>query len=317
VPLTYFEFGTLAALCAFDEAGLDYLVLEIGLGGRLDAVNAVEPDAGIITNVALDHCDWLGADVESIAREKAGILRADKPFVYADPAPAAAVIERAAKLRTDLRLPGRDYRFAVTADGNWRFSGRRRELPRLAPPSLAGAFQLQNAAGVLALIEALGEDALLDGDLIDEAWAALVLPGRLQVIQRRRRWILDVAHNPAAACAVAGALPSLGRGRRVTCLIGILDDKDVAGIFEPLSEFVDEWVAVTPQSGRAIAAHELARQIANLSGKPCEIAASIEQACRSLEAGDPSAADVLVIGSFMTVGPVLAWLERQAAVRTD
>jgi dihydrofolate synthase/folylpolyglutamate synthase len=116
---------------------------------------------------------------------------------------------------------------------------------------------------------------------------------------------------------VAGALPSLGRGRRVTCLIGILDDKDVAGIFEPLSEFVDEWVAVTPQSGRAIAAHELARQIANLSGKPCEIAASIEQACRSLEAGDPSAADVLVIGSFMTVGPVLAWLERQAAVRTD
>jgi len=303
--LTYFEYGTLAALVAFAEACADTWVLEIGLGGRLDAVNAVDPDGALVTNVSLDHCEWLGPDVESIAREKAAVMRAGRPAVFgATPAPAA-LVEHADAIGADLRLAGRDYRYSADGD-TWRFAGRDVELDGLARPSLAGDFQLANAAATLALFEALeGADAL-DGAAVDAAFAALCLPGRLQAFEADgRQWLLDVAHNPAAAAVLAAELGRRPREGRLIAVLGILKDKDAEGLVGPLLPIVDRFIATTPESSRALDAVELARRVSELSGKPCRIApgvpAALAAAARLAGPGDT----ILVSGSFYTVGPAL------------
>lgn len=308
VRLTYFEYGTLAALCVFERMGATTVVLEVGMGGRLDAVNAVEPDAGIITNVALDHVAWLGNDIESIGREKAGILRRDKPFVFAAEDVPRSVMRVADELGTDLRVLGRDYSYRISRSGHWQFSGRDTRLNDLQQPALRGEFQVCNAAGVLALVEVLGDTHLLVAETINTAFSSLQLPGRLQLIERRRRWILDVAHNAGAARELARSLPAVASTKAMTCIIGVLDDKQLADIVEPLLAQVEEWIAVTVDSPRAVPATELARVIANLSGKPCLISDSVVAACLHADANMTSDQPVLVTGSFFTVGPALAWL---------
>jgi len=308
VALTYFEYGTLAALCVFEAAATDTVILEIGLGGRLDAVNAIEPGGGIITNVSVDHVAWLGNDIDSIAIEKAGILRRDKPFVFASENIPQVVLDAARDAAAELLLLGRDYHYGIDEDGGWEFSGRRTVLSGLHMPALPGAIQVQNAAGVLALVEALGDADLLQVATINAAFSGLQLPGRLQRIDRQRPWMLDVAHNRGAAEVLALSLAADPAMRQLTCIAGVLGDKTVADIIEPLLPFVDSWIAVTAASPRGIPAAELARDIANLSGKPCRIAASIEQACRQTDADAEDHGPVLVTGSFFTVGPALTWL---------
>jgi len=310
VPLTYFEYGTLAALDQFDRAGIRHVILEVGLGGRLDAVNAVEPDGGILTNVAMDHQDWLGHDIESIAAEKAGILRPFKPFVFASDEVPRAVIERALELDTDLRILNRDYRYDLGEPG-WNFRGRSVSIDGLRQPALPGRIQFRNAAGVLALVEALGDNDLLDAATIDSAFSQLRLEGRCQQIERRRRWIIDVAHNPAAARVLADILAEAYAGEALTCVIGVLGDKDVEGIVEALGPLVGRWIAVTANGPRAIPAAELARRIANASNSPCRIEPSIAAACAFADA--LADGPVLVTGSFMTVGPAIEWIESSAA----
>ena len=306
-PLSYFEYGTLAALCIFDRAATETLILEIGLGGRLDAVNAVDPDGGIVTNVSLDHCAWLGNDVETIAAEKAGIFRKNKPFVFAaDDVPNSLVLA-AKKSGSRLRLLNADYRFNVLRTGRWQFDGQNTILSDLEQPALQGYFQIQNAAGVLALVEALGDLHLLSRQRVNTAFASLTLSGRMQLIERKRLWIVDVAHNPAAATALGDSIKA-AHGCVGVCIIGVLNDKDVAAIVEPLLGRVESWVAVTADGPRAIAATESARIIANLSNKPCLIADSVATACACADAGPGGGDAVLVTGSFMTVGPALDWL---------
>jgi dihydrofolate synthase / folylpolyglutamate synthase len=308
VALTYFEYGTLAALCVFQAAATDTVILEIGLGGRLDAVNAIEPGGGIITNVSVDHVAWLGNDIDSIAIEKAGILRAEKPFVFASENVPQVVLDAAREAEAELLLLGRDYRYQTDDNGNWDFAGQQTVLPGLHLPALPGAIQLQNAAGVLALLEALGEADLLQTGTINSAFSGLQLPGRMQRVDRRRPWMLDVAHNRGAADVLAQSLALEPAMRKLTCIAGVLDDKAIADIIEPLLPFVENWIAVTAASPRAIPAAALARDIANLSGKPCRIAASIEQACQQTDTDTGGHAPVLVTGSFFTVGPALTWL---------
>jgi dihydrofolate synthase / folylpolyglutamate synthase len=308
VALTYFEYGTLAALCVFEAAATDTVILEIGLGGRLDAVNAIEADGGIITNVSVDHVAWLGNDIDSIAMEKAGILRAEKPFVFASENVPQVVLDAAREAAAELLLLGRDYRYQSDDDGNWAFAGRQTVLPGLHRPALPGAIQLQNAAGVLALLEALGEDDLLRAGTINRAFSGLQLPGRLQRVDRQRPWLLDVAHNRGAADVLAQSLAAEPALRKLTCIAGMLDDKSIADIIEPLLPFVHSWIAVTAASPRAIPAAELAGAIANLSGKPCLIAASMVAACQHSAAATDCHHPVLVTGSFFTVGPALRWL---------
>jgi dihydrofolate synthase/folylpolyglutamate synthase len=309
VVLTYFEFGTLAALAVFEAAGVDAAILEVGLGGRLDAVNAVDPDASLITNVSLDHCEWLGYDVESIGREKAGILRAGKPAVFADTDMPASVAAHAQQIGAQLVRAGRDYTWAACDDGRWSWHGRNIELSGLAAPALRGPVQLQNAAGVLALIEALGLQALLRPDHVNRALGSLRLPGRMQVVEDEQRWLFDVAHNPGAAAALAASLEQ-HEAPAAVAIVGILDDKDVEGIVAPLAERVGNWIAVTAASPRAIEAAELARRVANATGRACLVANSPDDAIANARAIAGAGGSVLVTGSFFTVGP---FLERLSA----
>ncbi len=304
VPLTYFEFGTLAALVAFEAASVDTAILEVGLGGRLDAVNVVEPDASLITNVSLDHCDWLGNDVESIGYEKAGIMRAGKPVVFGDTDMPAAVAAHAEKLGARLISAGHDYSWTPVEDDRWDWRGQGLELPGLTVPSLRGPMQLQNAAGALALVEALGLEQELVTDNVNRALAGLRLPGRMQTIEHEQEWLFDVAHNPAAAEALAASLRQ-HELRAAVAIVGILDDKIVEGVVGPIAAQVDIWIAVTAASPRAIDAAGLARRVANETGKACLVADSFDLAIENAVAVAGPGGRTLVTGSFYTVGPIL------------
>ncbi len=314
VPLTYFEYGTLAAMVAFDARAADELVLEIGLGGRLDAVNAIEPDGAIITNITLDHCDWLGDNVESIAREKAGVMRRGKPVVFGASAVPASIVSEAERIGADLWLSGRDFTHAVEPAGTWQWQGRTVAIDGLTRPSLHGTFQLQNASAVLALLEAQHLAPLLTRERIDAAFTRLEIPGRFQRLATRCQWLLDVAHNPDAARVLGQSLGEMAASSSpsaaITAIIGVLADKDLPGILQPLLPHVEHWIAVTAESSRALPARELAQRVAQIADKPCLVVDDIATAVAYLEASANPRDLLLVTGSFFTVGPALAWLER-------
>ena len=303
-PLTYFEFGTLAALIVFDVSGVDTAILEVGMGGRLDAVNAIEPDAGLITNVSLDHCEWLGNDIETIAREKAGIMRSGKPVIYADPAMPKSIGLCAHDTNASLIRAGEDYSWQTDEDGQWSWQGNRIDLSGLGPLSLPGAMQVQNAAGVLALVEAIGLDELLKPGVVNSALGSVTLPARAQNIRRNHQWIIDVAHNPAAAKALASVLRE-SVAEQTVAVIGMLDDKDVEGVVAALDPLVDSWIATNVESARGIDAGELARRVANQANRSCLVAESLDDALDDARNFAGADRPILVTGSFYLVGPVL------------
>ena len=302
--LTYFEFGTLAAMVVFAESGIDTVILEVGMGGRLDAVNAVEPDAGLITNISLDHCDWLGNDVASIALEKAGVMRSGKPIIFGARDMPPSILEHAEEVGARLIAAGRDFDWSI--DGNqWAWQGLAHRLDGLDLPALVGEHQVGNAAAVLVLVESAGFDELLREELVNKALQQLRLDGRMQELKSGARWLLDVAHNPAAASVLSDTLRAESHSARTVAIIGMLDDKDVQGVVEPLADQVDHWIAVTAASPRAIDAGELARQVANTTNAACLVAGSLDAAIdRAQDLAGPDDR-VLVTGSFYLVGPVL------------
>jgi dihydrofolate synthase/folylpolyglutamate synthase len=292
VPLTYFEYGTLAAVVLFSEADLDAWILEVGMGGRLDATNAIEHTAALITNVAFDHCQWLGEDIETIAREKAGIMRRDAPVVFGSTDIPAAVIARADEVGAKLLLRDRDF-----------------SLEGIPQPGLNGRFQLENAAAVLAMLDAAGIAAATDPELVAAVLPQVQLTGRCQRIEQDGiEWLLDVAHNPAAAAALSDTLAQLPSEGKTIAIIGMLDDKDVEGVVTPLSQHVDRWIAVKADSPRALPAAELARRLANACGRPCLVADSMEQALETARREAEINDRILVTGSFFMVGPTLSQL---------
>ena len=305
LPLTYFEFGTLAALVVFARQAVDVAVLEVGLGGWLDAVNAVEPTASLITNIALDHCDWLGDTVEAIAAEKAGVMRCGKPVVFADPDMPKAIAEIAGSLDARLLVAARDYQWTISGD-KWSWRYQQTSLERLSKPALAGEIQVQNAAGVLAVLAVAGFEDLLQESRLNSALADIDIAGRAQLVADR--FILDVAHNPAAAKALAAALAEFGSGRAAVTILGMLDDKDVAGVVAELDPLTGHWIAVTADSHRALPASELARQVANATDRPCWVADSMDQAIDRAREISPGQERILVTGSFYTVGAALVIL---------
>ena len=303
MPLTYFEFGTLAAIQAFAAAGVDAWLLEVGMGGRLDAVNAVEPDGCVITSIGLDHCAWLGDDIESIAREKAGVMRPAKPVVFGSSDVPTSIRDHATAIDAQLLLAGEDFDHEVQADDSWRWRGSRHTLPHLALPGISGSVQLANASAALALLEALGRDDALSVDTVSDAMRSISLNGRFQTIGKH--WILDVAHNPAAAEVLSAQLAELGVQGRLTAIVGMLMDKDVEGFAQALDPSVDAWIAVPAGAARSAAPDLLAQRIAGATGKPCLVSDSLE---RALEHADSRASEgdrTLVTGSFYVVGPAL------------
>ena len=316
--LTYFEFGTLAAAVVFAAAELDVWVLEVGLGGRLDATNALPPTASLITNISLDHCDWLGDDVEAIAAEKAGIMRRGIPTVFGDTDVPDAIRRQAETQGATLLLPGRDFEIKVSDNRVWSWRGPSGELRGLQPPGLAGEVQLSNAAAVLALLDAAGLADAIDAELINRVLPTLTLAGRSQRLLvagqggKVNEWLIDVAHNPAAAEVLAKTLESMPPPGATFAIVGLLNDKDVAGVIGPLAEHVDHWIAMTAASHRAVPANELARQISNLTGQACLVAESpldaVEFARRSASENDR----ILATGSFFIVGPILDQLATES-----
>jgi dihydrofolate synthase/folylpolyglutamate synthase len=305
--LTYFEFSTLAALVVFADTGMDTLILEVGMGGRLDAVNAVEPTAGLITNIALDHCAWLGETIEAIAFEKAGIMRPDKPVVFGAREVPRAILGHASDINARLQVAGRDYDWQVDGE-TWSWRGQGCKLDGLATPALAGKHQVSNAAAVLALLEAVGATDVLQADKVSAALGNVRLDGRIQEISNATRWIVDVAHNPAAAEVLGRALSDEGHNGQTIAIVGMLDDKDVEGVVAHLQPHVDKWIAVAADSHRAISADELARRVANETGRACLVGESLESVIELAEELAGSEDRVLLTGSFYLVGPALKQL---------
>lgn len=304
--ITYFEFGTLAALDLFSRAGLDAAVLEVGLGGRLDAVNIIDADVAVVTGIGIDHVEWLGPDRESIGREKAGVFRRGHVAVCSDPEPPASIAAHASAVGARLRQLGRDFHYRAR-DGRWDWEGVATRLSALPPPALPGRVQLQNAAGVLAAIEALERPALLAHDVVARGLATVRLPGRFQILPGAPPLILDVAHNPHAAERLVETLADQPCVPRTVAVTGMLRDKDAAGVFERLCPFVDAWYLCELDSPRAAAAAQLAEALNGLAAPgSVHVAGSVQAALKAAKLAAGPDGRVLVFGSFLTVAGALA-----------
>ncbi|MEO8299335.1 MAG: bifunctional tetrahydrofolate synthase/dihydrofolate synthase [Burkholderiales bacterium] len=304
-PLTYFEFTTLALMHCLSQQGLDAVVLEVGLGGRLDAVNAIDTDCAIVTSIDLDHQEFLGNDRESIGFEKAGIFRAGRPAIVGDPVPPASVLAHAQAIGAELWRLGTDFNFQGDRQ-QWGWSGRGRRISALAYPALRGANQLLNAAAVLAALEAVRERLPVPMQAVRSGLAFVELPGRFQIVPGQPALVLDVAHNPHAAAALALNLDQMGFFPRTHAVFGAMADKDLHGLLKPLLNLVDDWYCCDLPTPRAATAASLAMQIATALPQAratphADPASALDAA---LAAADP-ADRILVFGSFYTVGGVL------------
>jgi dihydrofolate synthase/folylpolyglutamate synthase len=306
VPLTFFEFGTLAALTLFSQESCDVWILEVGLGGRLDAVNMIDPDFSLITTVAFDHQDWLGETLEEIAAEKAGILRPNRPGFYGDTEPPEAVVTRAAELGTTLHCLGREYAFEAAASG-WSWRGRQVVLDGLPLPEVADAAQLRNASLALAATEAC-DPALLTPGAVAAALGGPLPAGRFQVVGRAPQWVLDVAHNPQAASVLAGRLDQLGAHGATTAVIGMLADKQVEPFIQALAGRVNRWIVAEVDDRRAADGAALAATIGHLTGQQATFMDEPNAAFERAVELTPASGRILCCGSFRIVGPALQWL---------
>ena len=311
LALTFFEYGTAAALVAFTRAAVDAWVLEVGLGGRLDAVNAIDGDASVVVSIGLDHTDWLGPDVESIGREKAGIFRPGRPAVLGSRDMPASVAGTARERGATLLRLGEEYDARpcpAKGPGCWTFTFGAERVEGLPAPSLPGAVQRDNAAAALAALASVGR--LPAHGVISRALVGVELPGRFQRLVDRNgvEWVLDVAHNPAAAAVLAQNLRALPVTGRTFAVIGILADKDAAGVGAALKGAIDAYLAVGLEGERGRDAHALVQALQPALGAPLAAGAQIDAAlaqARSLAQGGDR---VVVLGSFHVVGPALQWL---------
>lgn len=307
--LTYFEFGTLAALDIFQQAGLDLVLLEVGLGGRLDAVNLVDADISVVTSIALDHQDWLGDDRESIGFEKAGIYRKGKPAICADTEPPQRLLEHASTIGAQLLLRGQDFDLDESDTGgyHWWSQGDKAETTGIAGLTSL-ALPLPSMAAALQVAELLG--------IGREHWACLnhvQLPGRFHCVsQGDYRVIMDVAHNPQAAGYLAERLAREPHSWRRYALFAAMADKDIAGILEPLVSHFDGW-AVTglPDNVRAMTVGELAVQVIQRVNVPVSAFDDVPQACAQLSSSLQTGDELVVFGSFFTVAAAMAYWQVQ------
>lgn len=299
--LTYFEYGTLSALWLFKQAKLDVVILEVGLGGRLDATNIVDANVAVVTSIALDHTDWLGPDRESIGREKAGVFRANRPAVVGEPDMPHTIADVAHEKGALLLQRNVDWRYTVEGD-SWTFSDAQGELRNLPLPNVPQP----NAATALAALSASG--LKVSEAVIREGIASAILPGRFQTIQLEPRVILDVAHNPHAAAYLAGRLKSLPKTGRVLAVIGMLHDKDIAGTLACLEDVVDSWYCAPLEGPRGATAEQLREHL-----RAGTVFTSVVQAWHAAIADAAPEDTVLVCGSFHTVAHVMEALDAGSA----
>jgi dihydrofolate synthase / folylpolyglutamate synthase len=322
ITLTYFEYNALAALYLFAEREVEFALLEVGLGGRLDATNIVDADVSVVCSVGFDHRDWLGQTLEEIGTEKAGIFRAARPAVLGTARMPASVYSAIERLGAKPVVAERDFTWrvqpAANGEGRWSYQGQRLRLADLPPPALAGSIQYRNASTALAALEALAADgersatgeqvvAALAPRTVAAALRRVRLAGRFQIVPGPVEWILDIAHNPPAAEVLATQLEERPCQGRTLAVVGILGDKDAPAIGAALAPAVARWFLCSLEGPRGIAAAELARRLQAVVHQPT-LAGSVREGCEAARAAARAGDRVVVCGSFHAVGPALEWL---------
>jgi len=310
--LTYFEFGTLAAMLVFAEAGIEVAILEVGLGGRLDAVNAFDADCALVASIDFDHQGYLGDTREAIGFEKAGIFRAGRPAICSDADPPVTLSAHAAAIGAGLMLINRDFGY-VADPTQWRYWGHGGERHGLPYPALRGAYQLANAAACITVLSCLRERLPVTAQDVRSGLLLADLAGRFQVLPGRPMVILDVAHNPHAARALAANLASMPRSAHTLAVFGMLGDKDIAGVVDAVKSSVTQWFVASTGGPRAASTAQLAAALAGAGvAAPvtwCENIAGAWHAACNIAAEDDK---ILVFGSFLTVAAVMRERQRGA-----
>jgi len=306
-PLTYFEFSTLAALHVFAAARLEVLVLEVGLGGRLDAVNAIDADVAVVTAIDIDHVDYLGSTREDIGREKAGIFRAGRPAICGDADPPRSLVAHAAAVGAPLWRIGHEFAYRVTGT-QWAYRGPGGSRHGLPIPALRGAYQLANAATALAATDAMRERLPVSAGAVRDGLVRVELAGRFQVLPGRPTIVLDVAHNPQAARAFAATLGDMGFHRRTHAVFAMLADKDIDGVAEAVAPRVDTWFVAPLPGPRGASAERIAQalQDAGVSAQSIRAFGDVQQAFAAAREGADEADRIAAFGSFLTVAAALA-----------
>ena len=311
--LTFFEYNTLAALLIFETRQVEVAVLEVGLGGRLDATNVVDADVAVLCSVGMDHRDWLGDTLESIGMEKAGIFRAGRPAVLGSPDMPASVYAAISRLGARALIAERDFSWSLDAGppapaASWDYHGLMIELSALPAPALAGAIQYRNAAGALAALESLPAPRALRHEAAATALRAVRLPGRFQIVPGPIEWILDVAHNEPAAAVLAQNLRARACAGRTWAVCSILRDKDVEAIGRVLEGLIDRWILCSLDQPRGSSASELALRLGRAAREPL-LAPCVEEGCALARERAQPGDRVIVFGSFAVVGSALQWLQ--------
>jgi len=307
IALTYFEFGTLAALWLFAREPLDAWVLEVGLGGRLDAVNIVDADVAVVTSVAVDHVDYLGSTRESIGAEKAGIFRAHRPAICGDRDPPRSLLQHASALDAKLLRIGIDYDFSA-GEGQWSYRGPGGARHGLPYPALRGGYQLANAASALTALDALRERLPLAMGAVREALVGVELAGRFQVLPGRPVRVLDVAHNAQAASVLADTLGSMGFHAQTIAVFGIMADKDIDAVIAAMRQRIDRWMVATLPPPRGAEATMLRARLisAGIDASAIETYDDPVEAYRAARESSAEADRIVVFGSFQTVAVALS-----------
>jgi dihydrofolate synthase/folylpolyglutamate synthase len=320
VALTYFEHGTLAAWKVFCAAQLDVIILEVGLGGRLDAVNVIDADCAIVSSVAMDHMNYLGNTREAIGFEKAGIFRAGCPAICGDRDPPHSLVGHARAIGAELWVSGRDFGFATDNRYQWRYwcnetpmcGGNAVTNRTLAYPALRGANQLSNAASAITALDVLRSRIPVSMQAIRQGLMLVELPGRFQVLPGQPQVVLDVAHNPQAAEVLAENLGELGFAPETWAVFGILADKDVEGVAARMSACVDHWLPCTLSGPRGLDADVLIERLCAAGVEKSKIREnSAAPAATFARAREYAMRDdrIIVFGSFLTVADVLAAIQ--------
>ena len=316
--LTYFEFTALAIMSLFTASNLDAVIFEVGMGGRLDAINVLDADCAIVTSIDIDHAAYLGDTREKIAAEKAGVFRPKAIAVCGDPMPPASLITQAEHLECDLWLIGRDYNFQGDKQ-QWGWSGRGKRFSGLGYPALRGANQLLNASAVIAALNALRERIPVSAQDIRNGFALVELPGRFQVLPGQPTIILDVAHNPHASATLAQGLDKMGYHPYTYAVFGAMADKDIEGVIRPMLGVVDHWLCTNLPTSRAASAADIAAFLVSAGVKANQgvdggiqtfqdPALAYQKALSKAGEGDR----IVVFGSFYTVAGVMAYRNNQA-----
>jgi dihydrofolate synthase/folylpolyglutamate synthase len=303
--LTYFEFGTLGAFAIFAASKLDAVILEVGLGGRLDTVNLLDADVAIVVSVDLDHQAYLGDTREKIGFEKAGIFRAGRPALFGDRDPPASLVEHARQIGAPLQVLGREFGFEST-ERQWDFIGRKGAKRALPFPALRGGWQLKNASTALAALDEVADRLPVSLGEVKRGLALVHIPGRLQVMPGRPAIVLDVAHNPHAARALADGLLAMGFFEKTTAVFAMMGDKDIGGVIDAMKGRVDRWHATTVPEARAASAARLAEELAQRGhAKTTRTFASVTAALDAARRDSGPNDRIIVFGTFPAVGEAL------------